>query len=908
MSRAIWYRRLIPLILPLSLLLILVFLLSCQGQPGITGPKGDTGATGAAGPVGPKGDTGAVGAAGAKGDAGAQGVKGDAGALGPQGALGLQGPYAPGTEMGMNVIMSLSKPANGTHFVAGEKATVTVTLKDKFGAPLTRDDFATLNLYAYGPQETSKTITAVKMLNATTDRTKAVHHYVNLLATTDTSILANGNVLTYVLQPVSNEEPGTYTASLWAVKKGAPPVNQKFTLVDFQVGTATAEKAIVDETKCAACHKGAANDQFYFAHVDVSARSPYGNPSIDTQPVRTCKSCHNNEGYAAFVSPTDNTTRVPDAIVKRVHGVHMGEDLKNPINIDPATGVFKDYTGVVFPPNVQNCNVCHLDDKWKTQPSKLACGTCHDDTWFGEVATMPKGYTAHKGDPQPDETKCTTCHTASDTAGQTTKPISISHKVIQLVDSVVLTMTPPANGKFYVAGEKPLITIVVKDSKGNPIDHTKVDTSNFSTAALFVFGPREQSKPVLTNSAKNGNSKLYASATNSIAASGTPTKGWTFVSGDTFKIAVNGKPVQEIAASVGLQTPEQVRDWLKANLADVANLTVTANAAGLVTIRSLVQGDNSKFEIYNSAVTTKMGWKPGGLDVIEKGKVVGKTVGTTMEPFVIIANASTSGNDLRKQSDPLVYVDPAVTRTAANITYQLYDVAGVQPGTYLVYMYTLPVAGKFTDMAKTAFGLINFQIGTETGDKKVATNCKNCHGDTIWHLDEGPIHAEPFDTDFCKACHDYNRSGTGESFSRTGGTSTSGWGGFGAKPIAARVHGVHRGAYLDHPENIYAGNPNAFSEVIFPQDIRNCQKCHSSDTTGTWATQPSRLACNACHDSDKANTHAIINTFNPTPSDPWNPARIETCVICHGPDREFAVEKVHNITTPYVPPYPREKE
>jgi hypothetical protein len=55
---------------------------------------------------------------------------------------------------------------------------------------------------------------------------------------------------------------------------------------------------------------------------------------------------------------------------------------------------------------------------------------------------MPAGYTTHKGDPQTDETKCSTCHTASDTAGQTTKPISLSHKVIQPVDTVVLTMTP----------------------------------------------------------------------------------------------------------------------------------------------------------------------------------------------------------------------------------------------------------------------------------------------------------------------------------------------------------------------------------------------------------------------------------------------------------------------------------
>ncbi|MBI4310767.1 MAG: hypothetical protein HY681_03205 [Chloroflexi bacterium] len=882
--------------------LLFLVLVACQGEAGLTGqqgPQGQAGIQGIQGLEGPKGEQGAIGP---------QGLKGEQGPVGPQGAKGEPGApgIVPGLETGMNVTLAVSKPANGTHFVAGEKPTVTVTLKDKDGAPLTKGDFATLNLYMYGPQETNKTVTAVKLLGATTDRTKTPHHYIDFL--TGTALQIKDNTLTYQLNAVTDEAPGTYTASLRAVKKGNPPVNQAFSLADFQLGTATVEKQIVETEKCAACHKGAQSGQIYLAHTDVSARSPYGSPSIDAFPVRTCKSCHNNEGYAAFTSPVDKS-RVPDQIVRRVHGVHMGEHLSNPINTDPTTGVFRDYTGVIFPNNVKNCTTCHTDDRWKTQPSKLACNACHDDTWYGEVAAMPAGYKAHQGDPQPDETKCTTCHTAGDTPGLTTKPISLSHKVSQVVDEVVLTMTPPANGKFYVAGEKPMVTIVVKDSKGNPIDHTKVDTTNFSTAALFVYGPRLYSKPVLTNSAKNGNSKLSASVTNSIAASGTPTKGWTFAAGDTLKIAIHGNAVQEIAAPVGLQTPDQVRDWLKANLTDAANLTITSNnTAGTVNIRSNLTGDSSYFKIYTSAVSAKMGWKQIGLPLIEHGVQVGMTSGVTMEPYVIAANASTQPNDLRKQSSATAYTDPAVTRSVGNITYQLDDVAGLKAGTYFVHMYTLPVAGKFTDMAKTAIGLISFQVGTATEDKKVATNCTECHGKNLWHLDAGPIHAEPFDTDWCKACHDYNRSGTGEGFARTGGTSTSGWSGYGAKPIAARVHGVHFGAYLNYPEDVYAGNPNQFAEAIFPQDVRNCQKCHTAETTGTWKTEPSRLACMACHDSDSAQAHAEINTAYNGSTDPFDVNKVETCKVCHGVNREFSVESVHKISDPYVPPYPRESE
>jgi hypothetical protein len=44
------------------------------------------------------------------------------------------------------------------------------------------------------------------------------------------------------------------------------------------------------------------------------------------------------------------------------------------------------------------------------------------------------------------------------------------------------------------------------------------------------------------------------------------------------------------------------------------------------------------------------------------------------------------------------------------------------------------------------------------------------------------------------------------------------------------------------------------------------------------------------------------------PTDPWISDRIETCTVCHGAGKEFAPDKVHNISDPYKPPYPREPE
>src|SRR5439155_9132021 len=81
---------------------------------------------------------------------------------------------------GWTVLLNVSAPANGTFFVPGESPVVTVTILDTFAQGLSRSDFSSLNLYMYGPQDPLKTVTAAKLLNASTDRTKNPHHYIDL--------------------------------------------------------------------------------------------------------------------------------------------------------------------------------------------------------------------------------------------------------------------------------------------------------------------------------------------------------------------------------------------------------------------------------------------------------------------------------------------------------------------------------------------------------------------------------------------------------------------------------------------------------------------------------------------------------------------------------------------------------
>ena len=153
--------------------------------------------------------------------------------------------------------------------------------------------------------------------------------------------------------------------------------------------------------------------------------------------------------------------------------------------------------------------------------------------------------------------------------------------------------------------------------------------------------------------------------------------------------------------------------------------------------------------------------------------------------------------------------------------------------------------------------------------------------------------------------------------------------------FASLIHSLHFGRLLDgYSERndlitpgklVYIGFQNGvsdFSEVLLPLDVRNCGKCHG-DQGGTCSaaapcgigqlcvagtcqnnayTTPSAEICLSCHDADDSNGHVALNTWKDTDGN-----TIETCGVCHGPDAEFAVAKVHNISSPYRPPYQRTK-
>jgi hypothetical protein len=82
-----------------------------------------------------------------------------------------------------------------------------------------------------------------------------------------------------------------------------------------------------------------------------------------------------------------------------------------------------------------------------------------------------------------------------------------------------------------------------------------------------------------------------------------------------------------------------------------------------------------------------------------------------------------------------------------------------------------------------------------------------------------------------------------------------------------------------------------------PGEAKNCANCHATDA---WKNPAERSdvriwmkTCGSCHDSAIAQAHISINTVGTvTTGDPATNA-VEACSTCHGPDTQYAVDKVH---------------
>jgi OmcA/MtrC family decaheme c-type cytochrome len=167
--------------------------------------------------------------------------------------------------------------------------------------------------------------------------------------------------------------------------------------------------------------------------------------------------------------------------------------------------------------------------------------------------------------------------------------------------------------------------------------------------------------------------------------------------------------------------------------------------------------------------------------------------------------------------------------------------------------------------------------------------CNACH-------DNLELHGEArFDVEYCVTCHN--------PYSIDPDTAAEAWGG--TVDMKAMIHKIHAGVNLTYGYAVigYGGSLHDYSDIHFPQDLRNCTTCHQeSDPTvpqaGNWKEVQNRAACGTCHDSidwdGSENDPNLLHAGGFTFLDDTD------CVTCHGADTTaysgaYRVAVVHQI-------------
>lgn len=172
------------------------------------------------------------------------------------------------------------------------------------------------------------------------------------------------------------------------------------------------------------------------------------------------------------------------------------------------------------------------------------------------------------------------------------------------------------------------------------------------------------------------------------------------------------------------------------------------------------------------------------------------------------------------------------------------------------------------------------------------TSCNSCHEKLALH-GGGRV-----DTQYCVMCHN-----PGTTDANSGNVLT----------LSTMAHKIHSGKLLkanldngkggeDYTIWGYQNTKVGFAEVGFPQDLRNCTKCHSATNPNTpqgdnWKTKPSKEACLTCHANNAGSDwDASHKVFAGTLVKAGAAAKDMTnaqCADCHKVGSNISPERVH---------------
>jgi OmcA/MtrC family decaheme c-type cytochrome len=212
-------------------------------------------------------------------------------------------------------------------------------------------------------------------------------------------------------------------------------------------------------------------------HDRVAALNAHGGSRRD---IKLCVLCHQPQ-----TSDPDTGNTVDMKVM--AHKIHMGKHLPSviagtPYQIIGNAQSLHDFSTVGWPQMTQgntitNCALCHEGTNaankgaqstvWYTNPSRDACGSCHDDVNWVTGANHPAG-------PQADDKACADCHQPDgaefDASIKGAHTVWEKSKQLKGLNATVVSVTNMAPGK------NPTAVFKITNGDGSAVDGTKLTT------------------------------------------------------------------------------------------------------------------------------------------------------------------------------------------------------------------------------------------------------------------------------------------------------------------------------------------------------------------------------------------------------------------------------------------------
>jgi OmcA/MtrC family decaheme c-type cytochrome len=575
-----------------------------------------------------------------------------------------------------------------------------------------------------------------------------------------------------------------------------------------------------------------------------------------------CVTCHNPGSTANGQTGLVKGPQTVDFKVM-IHKIHSGEELPSTVDADGTTagsqpgdygiigfsGALTGFGTVVLPQDIRNCTKCHdgtsgaanatpQGDNWKTQPSMAACGSCHDNVYFGSAATKPYQTVAHPGGVQTDNAQCLTCHKSGSIAGSIEESHSLPAKLKAESAKYQLNIISVTN---TAPGQSPVIKFSITDpTNNNAFYNLKTDTrlSAGSFSVLVAWNNKDENN---TGSTSNPGQPLNIGLTGTSAANAVDNGDGTYTV--DLATAILGAGVTNRVIPIGTTGSGRVGFYGR------AAVDVDPNTAGAERIR--IKAAVKDYAITDAAPVARR----KVVDIAKCDKCHDQLSlhgdARTDEPGLCVNCHNPSATDITRR--------PKIADGSAGAGFPNAAVAlDKKPEEAIDFkrmIHAIHAGGKTTWTGEAGHGfrekgIVVYGFGNTAND--------------FSHV------RFPGILNDCLTCH---LAGTYEL--------TGNW-------MVPTQSGVLGSTILTTPtvptDTVLANNTPLFNNQL-------------ADQADDHNITPTAAVCSSCHDGQVAQSHMMLNgaLFSATQAVINTGATLEACAICHGPGRVADVKVIHGV-------------